>query len=119
LGKYIYGKEPQQKLIANWCDRAKKRLEDRNIVVHGSPGIDPRTGKITLRLYSAGKAFEGGPDEWSAARVKHLALEIRALEREVETLLSPAFDLWTQAAERYLVTDFVPSLVARRRGGNS
>jgi hypothetical protein len=110
LSKFI--ESSQHKEICKWCQSVKDHFDERNTVVHGVPGM--WEGKITLRLYSAAKAFTGRGEEWPLARVSELGTKINDLGVQLDTFIRPAFEQWIEASARYLAEDFAPSRAPRR-----
>jgi hypothetical protein len=74
-------------------------MNERNTVIHGTPGI--YDGKIKLHLYSASNAFDGKTEEWPKERVRALFLSISDLKKELDTEVRPAFTVWIQAARKF------------------
>jgi len=99
LSKFAFDKAAQRKLVSSWCNRAKAKMDERNTVIHGTPGI--YDGKIKLHLYSSSNAFEGKNEEWPKERVSGLFHAIVDLKRELETEIRPEFAVWIQAARKF------------------
>ena len=99
LAKFALSPLPSVKTVTSWCERAKAKMNERNTVIHGAPGI--HKGKITLRLYTGGKAFDGEMEEWPKERVSNLHEAIFELRKELQTEVAPLFDTWLRATRKY------------------
>lgn len=99
LAKFAFDRPAERKPITSWCERAKARMNERNTVIHGAPGI--HDGKVTLRLYSSSNAFDGKMEEWPKERVTDLFLSISDLKKELENEIRPLFANWILATRKF------------------
>ena len=70
LGKQFLETE-ESKQLSGYAEAAKKTLEERNALIHGSPGHKDR--KIMFRSFTGQYRLTGSPQRWTIQRVSDLA----------------------------------------------
>jgi hypothetical protein len=96
-------KDPDLKRVTVWSEGAKTTLNDRNTVIHGTPGHHDK--KVTFRLYSGSKAFGVDPEPWPLEKVQDLCTKISGLRKDVDNQIRPIFAQWIQAARQYVADE--------------
>lgn len=86
LGKQFLAKDDSKKL-STYVDAAKKTLDERNALIHGSPGH--KDGKIMFRSFTGQYRLTGSPQRWTIQRVSDLATAIIDHSDELAGIVAP------------------------------
>lgn len=96
IGKLFMNPE-EQKALSTWCQTAKDKLDERNEVIHGQPGLDAE-GEPTFRLYSGKRGIFGKPETWSIIRVWELMCSFGEMSDQIRNEVYPQFQTWIEKA---------------------
>jgi hypothetical protein len=103
VGK-LFLTEDRMKPINAWCTTVKATLDERNELIHGSPGH--KDGKIHFRSYGGKHRMLGKSDAWDTQRVSDLADRFSGFSDEVGKLRSAPFSEWIEVALAMLRSQF-------------
>ena len=86
----------EHKNLSGWCETVKRKLDDRNEIVHGQPAM--KDGEPTFRLYSGKHGMLGQAQAWPIDRVCDLRDFFIDADLEVDKKIRPLFETWIAKA---------------------